>query len=267
MASDRSDQIELLREELGELDEQVAAGDLDPGTASELREKYEAELAALVETQDSDAAIDSGPGGEGTGERRISGRVLAGAAVLGLAIVVIGVLAATSFGSGTSGAEGVASDAVEAEGAPDLSQVTNEQLEEVVAANPDVVGMRLALARRYFEEGTFDRALDHYFEVLDREQHPEALANVGWMTYLSNRPDIALEYLDAALERQPDYLPAQWFKANVLVTLQRGGEAVPLLVLLADSPDVPDDVKENALRLLRQVEGQETEGPQVEGGG
>ena len=27
--------------------------------------------------------------------------------------------------------------------------------------------MRLALARRYFEEGSFDRALDHYFEVLE----------------------------------------------------------------------------------------------------
>ena len=255
MASDRNDQIDLLREELGELDQQVAAGDLDPGTASELREKYEAELAALVGTEGSVAPIDPGSDGAGSGGRRISGRVLAGAAVLGIAILGIGALAVTSLGSGSSGVEGVASDAVQAEGAPDLSQVTNEQLEEVVAANPDVIGMRLALARRYFEEGTFDKALGHYFEVLDREQHPEALTNIGWMTYLSNRPDIALEYLDAALERRPDYLPAQWFKANVLVTLERGDEAVPLLVVLADAPDVPDDVKENALRLLGQIEG------------
>ena len=145
-------------------------------------------------------------------------------------------------------------DAVlDGEAITDLDDVTNDQLEAVVAANPDVIGMRLALARRYFEEGSFDRALDHYFEVLDREQHPEALTNIGWMTHLSNRSDIAIEYLDAALQRRPDYLPATWFKANVLIALDRTGEAIPLLVDVAGSQDVPDVIRDDAVLLLEQL--------------
>jgi tetratricopeptide (TPR) repeat protein len=260
MADQRSDQIALLREEIADLAVQVGAGDLDADTADALRERYSAELSALEAAENGAAATsDAGAGDVGAHEARspsrISGRVLAGAAVLGAAIVAIGVFAVVSLDDGTSGVEGVASDVLTDNASTDLADISNEEMEAVVAANPEVIGMRLALARRYFEEGSFDLALDHYFEVLDREQHPEALANVGWMTYLSQRPDIALGYLEAALERQPDYLPAQWFISNVLVTLGRGDEAAPFLVLLASSEDVPEEIKEGAVALLAQIEG------------
>ncbi|MGI9528318.1 MAG: hypothetical protein ACR2NG_01280 [Acidimicrobiia bacterium] len=260
MADDRSDQIALLREEIADLAVQVSTGDLDADTADTLRARYAAELSALegATAQSVVAASSSGADAaseeEGHSPSRISGRVLGGAAVLGAAIVAIGVFAVASLDDGTSGVEGVVSDVLADNGTTDLSEISNEEMEAVVAANPEVIGMRLALARRYFEEGTFDLALDHYFEVLEREQHPEALANVGWMTYLSQRPDIALGYLEAALERQPDYLPAQWFISNVFVTLGRGEEAVPFLVLLANADDVPDEIKEGAVALLTQIE-------------
>ncbi|MGI9585880.1 MAG: cytochrome c-type biogenesis protein CcmH [Acidimicrobiia bacterium] len=185
----------------------------------------------------------------------ISGRAVAGSVVVGLSVVVIGIFAVTSLSSGTSeGAEGVVGAVVSGDGPVDLSTITNEQMEAVVAENPDVVGMRLALARRYFEEGTFDKALDHYFEVLDREQHPEALANVGWMTYLSDRPDIAVGYVEQALVRRPDYLAAKWFLSNIYVTLGRPLDAVPLLVDVAGSAETPADVKDAALQLMQQID-------------
>ena len=127
-------------------------------------------------------------------------------------------------------------------------------MEQVIAANPDVIGMRLALARRYFEAAEFSKALDHYFEILDREQNPEALANVGWMTYLSGEPSIALGYLAASLARQPDYLPAKWFISNVLVDLDRPLEAEPYLIELIASPDTPDEVKSSAATLYTQIQ-------------
>ena len=263
------EEIELVRDEIADIERQVAAGDLDPATAASLRERSTTRLAALERQRSSrvvahDEAVEEASDAEApessasnpNGRSRVSGRALLGAGIVGIAIVAIAVFAMTSLDDGASaGAEGVVGDVVAGQGGVDLSGITNEQMEEVVAQNPDVIGMRLALARRYFEEGTFDRALDHYFEVLDREQHPEALANIGWMTYLSQRPDVAVGYLEAALVRQPDYLPAQWFIANVYVTLGREGEAVPFLVGIIGSTDVPAEIRESATTLLEQIEG------------
>ena len=248
----RADQAAMLREELADLDDQVAAGDIDAEVAEGLRAKYTAELADLEQVTDVATAEDATP--SPASARRLSGRALAGSAIVGVLILAIGVFAVQSLDSNeTAGAEGVASDVLTGEDV-DLSQITNEQMEEVVAENPDVVGMRLALARRYFEEGSFDKALDHYFEVLDRELHPEALANVGWMTYLSDRPDVAVGYLERALIERADYLPAKWFIANVYTTLGRTDEAVIHLVDLLESDAVPQEIREGARTLLEQIE-------------
>lgn len=267
--NNRDEHVALLREEITDLDRQVVDGDIDASTADLLRAKYSAELAGLLagigEASVDGSNGDGGPGVdsenpvEAVGARRrgrLSGRALVGAGVVGVAIVVIGAFAVVSLDSGQpAGVEGVAGDVLGAEGGVDLSTITNEQMEQIVAQNPDVVGMRLALARRYFEAGEFDRALDHYFAVLEREQHPEALANIGWMTYLSGRPDIAVGYLEAALQRQPDYLPAQWFIANVYVTLGRNDEARTFLVDLERTDQVPDEIAQGVADLLAQIEG------------
>ncbi|HSJ72473.1 MAG TPA: tetratricopeptide repeat protein [Acidimicrobiia bacterium] len=255
-ASRRLEQIALITEELAELDQQLADGDIDEEAARVLAIRYRAQIADLERTVEASEPVDGG-GDEDVdppGRRRLSGRALTGVAIVGIAIVAVAVFAVISLDArDTAGAEGVAGDVLSG-GAPiDLATITDEQMEQVVASNPDVVGMRLALARRYFEAGTFDKALDHYFEVLDRESHPEALANIGWMTYLSNRPDVAVGYLEAALERDPDYLPAQWFIANVYATLGRTEEAVVFLVNIIGSDDVPSEIKDNATILLDQV--------------
>ncbi|MFV1969740.1 MAG: tetratricopeptide repeat protein [Acidimicrobiia bacterium] len=256
--SDRTrQQIELLHEELEEIDEQVRVGDLDDTTGSVVRERYEAELAALeassvsadtVSPDDGDAPRSAAP------RRWLSGRTIVGVSAVVIAIVGIGFFGAQSLSDRRIvGADGVVRDVVSGNGSIDLESVSEEQMEEIVAENPGIIPMRLALARRYFEAGQFDKALDHYFEVLNREQHPEALANVGWMTYLSDRPDIAVSYVEAALDREPNYLAAEWYLGNIYVSLGRNDEAAVLLVKVASSNEIPDDVKEAALTLLAQI--------------
>lgn len=252
------EQIELIHEELDEVEVQVQDGDLDEETAAEIRRRYKAELAALEASLAAAETIvgEGAPDTEGIRSkgRRLNGRAISGIALVAVAIAVIGVFAVRSIDSPRiTGADGIVGDIVRGEAQIDLESVSNEEMEEVVAANPDIIPMRLALAQRYFEAGEFDKALDHYFEVLNREQNPEALANVGWMTYLSGRPDIAVSYVEAALERQPDYLAAEWFLGNIYASLGRNDEATVYLTKISVSGQVPDDVKESAVTLLEQI--------------
>jgi len=261
MADRYQEQIELINEELEDLDRQVEAGDIDEATADGLRARYVAELdrltldrpyraRGLAVPPGSKARLSPLKGG------RVSGRALAGTAIVAVAMAVIGVFAVNSLtGPSTAGAEGVVGDVITGEGALDLSSISNEEMEVVVAENPGVVGMRLALARRYFESGDFDKALDHYMVVLENDKHPEALANVGWMTYISGRPDVALGYVDAALQRQPGSITATWFLGNIQFTLGNFDEAREALTTIVDADGVPDDVKQSARSLLIRMEG------------
>jgi len=257
MSDYTSEQIDLLREELADIDAQERDGDLDADTASKIRARYEADLAAL-ESAMADSMQSQVDGAQEPDDvppsKRLDQRALVGIGLVAIVLVVIGVFAVRSLNTPTVvGADGIVGDVVRGGSEVDLSTISNEEMEVVVAENPDIVPMRLALARRYFEAGEFDKALDHYFEVLDRERNPEALANVGWMTYLSQRPDIAANYVEVALEIQPDFLAAQWFLGNIYTTLGRLDEAEALLLVVVASDEVPDDVRQSARELLDQI--------------
>ncbi len=253
-----NDQIELIKEELLDLAVQVEAGDIDASTAGKLRSQYTGELDQLMSEQaDAQSLPSAGETGSEATQRggRVSGRALAGTAIVAVAMTVIGVFAINSLtGPSTAGVEGVVGDIISGEGAVDLSSISNEEMEAVVAENPGVVGMRLALARRYFESGDFDKALDHYMVILENDKHPEALANVGWMTYISGRPDVALGYVEAALQRQPGSITATWFLGNIQFTLGNFDEAAVALATIVDASGVPDDVKQSARSLLARME-------------
>ncbi len=256
--SDRvREQIELLREEIEDVDAQVLDGDLDEETAAGIKARYEAELAALEASAAAAVTVEADDEQDGEsvkGRKRLNGRAITGIALVTVAMTVIGIFAVQSINNQRiTGADGIVGDIVRGEAQINLDDVSNEEIEAVVAANPDIIPMRLALARRYFEAGEFDKALDHYFEVLNREQNPEALANVGWMTYLSGRPDIAVSYVEAAMERQPDYLAAEWYLGNIYMALGRNDEASVFLLKISTSNEVPDDVKAEAVKLLEQI--------------
>ena len=273
MASRNQEQIDLVEDELDDLDRQIEAGDLDAETAKGLRMKYLAELDRLLDEGGDEPVLDRtrepadtravgeqlpmvGDGAPSGGWRhRLTGRAVAGTAIVAVAIAVIGVFAVNSLtGPSTVGAEGIASDVITGEDGIDLASISNEEMEVVVAENPNVVGMRLALARRYFQEGDFENALDHYMVILDAEQHPEALANVGWMTYLSGRPDVALGYVEAALDRQPNMLTALWFLGNIQSALGNYDAAIAALTVIVESDEIPADIKASAEALLVEME-------------
>lgn len=253
---DQRDQVER---DLLELDEQVAAGEIDEQTAAKLRATYVAEgeevASALAEIAASEGAAPL---------PRSKGRTLAGVAIVvaGLAVIGFGV---TRFVEGNNDrvAAGVPADVLSGNGV-DLASVTNEQLEEVVAANPSIVDMRLALARRYFQGSEFSDALRHYMIVLDDGPHPEALANVGWMLYLSGEVDNAILFFEESLAAEPGYGPAMYFLADATYSeLQDAAGAMALLDQLLASDQVGADVRGSAEGLrdtINAAEGNAAEG-------
>ena len=170
--------------------------------------------------------------------------------VVGAIAVSVALIVTTSD---QTGGEGIVEDALAA-GPVDLSNVTPAQLEEVVARNPDIVGMRLALAQLYYETGETSRAVDHFMEVLEREPNPEAMAWVGWILYENGEAETAQDYLENAIERRPSYPQAQWWLANVrFVGLGDPAAAIGPLEVLLLFDDVPPEVREAAEVMLEQA--------------
>jgi len=140
--------------------------------------------------------------------------------ILAAAFATIVVVAGLSLQDRSGRASGVA-----ALGDQDLSDVSNDTMEAVIAANgdhPEVDGMRLALADRYFEEGDYRSAFPQYLAVADSAnatdgQAVTALARLGWMAWDGNAEvETALNLFDQALAIDPSAMTAQYLKGQVL---------------------------------------------------
>jgi len=74
----------------------------------------------------------------------------------------------------------------------DLATVTDEELADVVEANPAVIPMRLALVERYLRGGELEAAQDQAEEAAVRAtgeaDRARALRYLGWTTALLGRP-------------------------------------------------------------------------------
>ncbi len=179
-------------------------------------------------------------------EAPASKRVLIGALLLVGSIAVIVVVATTSLQERDGASAGIAANELE-----DLADASNETLEAVIAANsdhPQINGMRLALAERYFEAGDYRAALPHYLEVRDSDRSTRAelvmsLVRLGWIVYDANgEVEIALGLFDRALEIEPGSQVALYLKGTVLWC---GGDdssqASNIFTSLLGDPDLPDD--------------------------
>jgi len=109
--------------------------------------------------------------------------------------------------------------------AENLDSVSNETMEAVIAANaddPQINGMRLALAERYFDLGDYGSAFPHYFAVAESELASEteavaALVRLGWMAWDGNRAaDPAIGMFDEALAIDASSTAARYLKGQVL---------------------------------------------------
>jgi cytochrome c-type biogenesis protein CcmH len=106
----------------------------------------------------------------------------------------------------------------------DLSEVSNETMEAVVAANadnPQVNGMRLALAERYFDAGDYRSAFPHYLVVAEdpdatAAEAITALVRLSWMAFDGNgEVETATRLVEEALAIDPNSSVALYVKARV----------------------------------------------------
>ena len=204
--------------DLEELDHQVAEGEIDHETASRLRATYEAELVHAK------AAIEAaGPPAEPPVSPAPRSRRTVGAAILIAGLVGAVTLAASvSTSSPDDRLEGVAGGDV------DLDSVSNETMEAVLASareDPAVADqipyMEFRLAERYFEEGEYSKAFEHYGAIIEnnppQDLFVQSMTRVGWLVWsLNNETDLALRTLDRALEVEPDNPLTLYVKGQVL---------------------------------------------------
>ena len=248
---ERHDQAIL---DLAELEDQVEAGEVPTDRAMTLRKRYEEEAAAALQWLESHPVEPGlvpgvnhdrspGPASEHTARRRSRRRRRAG--VVGGVAVAAALTFAVTRAVEPRPEGGVVTGNVADAGERDLSDVTVEEMASVVAENPDVVPMRLALAHRYLDAGEYDQAISHYMEVLERTDDPEAMSHLGWLMFLDDKLDLAVPLLEESLERRPDDAEAMWFMANIrLYGQERPQQALPLLERLLTRDDLGDQLEE-----------------------
>lgn len=246
--------------DLVDLEQQVADGEIPPEVAAELRAGYERTVATALARLDEE---DATPPASTPLTDRPSSRARWGAYALALvvavftAVVFLPIYVAERQGGAVTGNEVFTSGAPQQQDAAprDLSTVSNEEMEQVIADNPEVVGMRLALAQRYSDAGDYLGATRHYLVVLDQEpRNVEALAHYGWVLLQLDEPQQALEYVDRALAQDPRQQEALWFKANIaLYGLADPAAALTALDQLRQLPDLTPEVRAQADALAAEA--------------
>lgn len=212
--TDIAEQIAQIRLDLDDVDQQLAAGEIDEETAQRLRRLYRSELDALAAESDRTTPPPT---------TRSRSRMAVGALVLVIGFAVtIAVLGSTA--EEPSGAlQGIASG-----GEFNPEEYSNETMEAVIAANADdpqvaaqLPFMRFALAERYFEQGEFQRAFGHYEAILGGDPPAElftsTMTRIAWITFVGNgEVDLALQVIDRAIEATPASTEAIYVKGQIL---------------------------------------------------
>jgi tetratricopeptide (TPR) repeat protein len=243
--------------DLEELAEQVEAGELDEATAERLRAGYEAELAAASDGISEPVAVSEGPSDpvplDAPTEGRSTSRAITGTLILIGALTVVILLAAQVFKSDDGPSPQAESDVA----ALDADAIA--EMEEIVAAHPDVPGMRLALADLYFEQGDYGSAIDHYLDVLSGlmtvEEESHTLGRIGWIAYATGQVDAAVNYLETSLKADPQYSEGKLFLGIVrLYGLEDAAGALPLLEEVRALPDLDDDIRLEVEAAIKDAE-------------
>lgn len=217
--------------DLAELDQQVADGDLEPEIADRLRPSYQEELSAI----EAAVALPASESAPPSGARR---RTLIGSGVV--VVACVGIALAVSRSTEPRPPGGTVTGNQPAASPRDLSQVSNEEMEQVIRANPTVVPMRLALVERYLRAGELDKARDHAREALELEPGPadrqRALKYLGWATASLGDAAAGAQMLEESLAMSPRDIDAKWFLAQVRLEAlgDRAGAVSLLESILAD---------------------------------
>jgi tetratricopeptide (TPR) repeat protein len=252
---------DLVVRDIEELDQQVEGGEIDVATAQDLRSAYQRELESL------EAAIERLPASApeltvGSISRRDQApRARSPRTVLISSIVIVVALsAAIALAARDTSPNGI--DQATGPGAltVDPASVSSEELEAVVAANPNINGMRMALADRYFAAEDYGSALDHYLYIAENnptaDEESKVLARIGWMAYITDQPEAAEDYVLASLRVDPANAEATLYLG--FITMYGLGDAegaIPQLEAALELPNLSPSVVsqvEAALQEARQ---------------
>ncbi|SFO45497.1 Tetratricopeptide repeat-containing protein [Pseudonocardia ammonioxydans] len=253
MSSSRNQEVaDQALSDIVELETQVAGGEIGADRARELRRRYETLAAQALAAAESPAP----PTARSPTDRSPRAWTLAYvlAATIGLVAAVVLLPAAVVDRPVGGAATGIEPMGAGPDAPPpiDPGAVDDEQLEQVVADNPEVIGMRLALADRYVAAGDYGAAMRHYVEALNRRpDDPDVRTRLAWLLLQIGQTGPALENADRALALQPDSADAAWVRANVLIDGTddlRGGIAV--LEDLATRSDLPPEFRSRVDELL-----------------
>ncbi|WP_219418038.1 tetratricopeptide repeat protein [Pseudonocardia nigra] len=233
-----------------ELDVQVAAGEVTEDVAQPLRRHYENLAGRALEALDAEMDADAtDPSTSGSRSRHPLAWALA-YALAGAALVAAVILLPASVVERPAGGFVTGNEAVQGL-AGDPSAVSNDRLEEVVAANPEVVGMRLALADRYVAQGAYGSAMRHYLEALRREpDNADGLAGLSWLLLQIGQPEEALATADQALTISPSLDRALWYKANIQLYGLNDPAAARVTLQELSTRDLTPQVRDQVDRLL-----------------
>jgi hypothetical protein len=182
-------------------------------------------------------------------------------AVLGLGAIVAGVVLVSGHDARSPGVAAGPTPSTTQDGR-DLSQVSNAEMETVVAGNPDVVPMRLALVERYLRAADGEETADGRKTQLERARfhsgeaaaraattldQARALRYLGWTTALLTDPAKGAGLLEQSLVKEPGNPDALWFLATVrFEKLDDPAAAKPLLEQLLTTP--VDDAQRQAVQ-------------------
>jgi tetratricopeptide (TPR) repeat protein len=239
--------------DLLDLERQVEDGEIGAAAAVGMRRRYQAAAAAAMAALADSPEVANEPDAHLLVARPTRRRRYALTAAYALAAVTATFAAAVLLprftndrppGGVVSGNE-VTAAAGQTMPGRDPSTLSDAELEAVVAANPGVVGMRLALADRYVAEGAYDRAVRHYTQALTLQPgNPEAPAHFGWLLLQIGQPQPAIQFVNRALAIDPTLLDALWFKANIqLLGLADPGAALATLDQMRQRPDLTPQVR------------------------
>ncbi len=253
--------------DLLDLDRQVSEGEIPAAVAESLRRRYEADAARAIdalaqqreaEEQEVEHETAARPRRRPRG-RSLAYMVTATVAVFALAVLLPQYVADRpdgGFVTGNEAAQPVPSPTGTAPPPRDLSKVTEAEMEAVLSATPNVVGMRLALAKRYVDKGQYDKAAEHYGEALKQDpSNPEVQAQSGWLLFKMGKPAAALRFVDQALRIDPSSQEALWFKANILLHGRKDpAAALEVLRTLNERTDLPADLRSDVKNMISTAE-------------
>lgn len=123
-----------------------------------------------------------------------------------------------------------------------------------VARNPDDVAARLDLAHRYLDANRPQEAIDQYLAAVRLDpDNAEANAHLGLLLHFSGRPGRGLRLVERALDVDPRYPEALFFKGLILLKgLDQPGPAVDALAAYLEAAPYGSE-RATARRLLDEA--------------